>query len=354
MPVLIVDDDESVRDALGRLLANAGYRCTLAASTSEARARLSDGAFAIALVDVMMPGETGIDLLSDLTRHPDLAPLMLTGVDDPSIAELALDRGAYGYFVKPLRPNQVLIGVANAARRRCLEIENRRHRNALEALVLERTAALQDSIAQLREVEGQVRMGAEHTVEALARAIEHRDEETSAHVQRMSRYAELLARGFGWRDDECALIRTAAAMHDVGKVGVPDGILFKPGRLSDSEFDVIKEHAARGAEILGMSDTELLTTAAAIARTHHERWDGTGYPDGLAGTEIPIEGRIAAVADVFDAVVSRRVYKAALSNGEAIEVLSAGRGTQFDADVVDVFLASMGDVLEIQQRYRDP
>jgi putative two-component system response regulator len=352
--VLVVDDDDLVRETLGRILANAGYRCTLAASANEARARLSDGSYAIALVDVMMPGETGIELLADLVNHPDLAPLMVTGVDDPSIAELALDRGAYGYFVKPLRPNQVLIGVANAVRRRCLEIENRRHRTALETLVLERTAELHESIVQLREAEGQVRRGAEHTVEALARAIEHRDEETSAHVQRMSRYTELLARGLGWNDDECVLIRTAAAMHDVGKVGVPDGILFKPGRLSDSEYDVIKEHAARGAEILGQSDTELLTMAAAIARTHHERWDGTGYPEGLAGSEIPLEGRIAAVADVFDAVVSRRVYKPAMSNAEAVEVLTTGRGSQFDADVVDVFLASMGEVLEIQQRYRDP
>jgi HD-GYP domain-containing protein (c-di-GMP phosphodiesterase class II) len=137
------------------------------------------------------------------------------------------------------------------------------------------------------------------TVRALSRAIEHRDEETSAHVERMSRYAAVIARGLGFDDERCEPARLASPMHDVGKIAVPDGILFKPGRLSAAEFDVVKTHAERGAAILGKSDLALLSAAAVIARTHHERWDGSGYPEGLAREEIPLEGRIAAVADVF-------------------------------------------------------
>jgi putative two-component system response regulator len=194
---------------------------------------------------------------------------------------------------------------------------------------------------------------AEKAIEAMLRAIAQWDHATGTHVERMSRYAGLIAAGAGFDEERCALIRLAAQMHDLGKIGLPDGILFKPGRLSPAEFDVVKAHTVRGAEILKGCDTAVLDTAAVIARTHHERWDGGGYPDGLAGREIPIEGRIAAVADVFDALVSQRVYKPAYTNEQALGALNEGRGHHFDADLVDVFVASMDRVAEIQRRYSD-
>jgi putative two-component system response regulator len=182
-------------------------------------------------------------------------------------------------------------------------------------------------------------------------AIEHWDPGTGTHVERMSRYARLIAGGVGFDEDRCEVIRLAAQMHDVGKVGLPDGILFKPGRLSPAEFDVVKSHTARGAEILRRCDTAVLGMAAVVARTHHEWWDGAGYPDGLAGQQIPIEGRIAAVADVFDALVSRRVYKPAYTIEQALGALKQGRGHQFDGELVDVFLASMDGVGEIHAAF---
>jgi putative two-component system response regulator len=190
-------------------------------------------------------------------------------------------------------------------------------------------------------------------IEAWLRAIEHWDHGTRTHVERMSRYAGLIAGGAGFGEDRCDLIRLAAQMHDLGKVGLPDGILFKPGRLTPAEFAVVKAHTMRGAEILGRGDTDVLSMAAVIARTHHERWDGTGYPNGLAARQIPIEGRIAAVADVFDALVSRRVYKPPYPIERALGALKKGRGHQFDGELVDVFLASMDRVGEIQRHYFD-
>jgi putative two-component system response regulator len=198
-----------------------------------------------------------------------------------------------------------------------------------------------------------VRRPAEATIQALLRVIEHWDHETGAHVERMSRYAALIAGGAGFDDDRCELIRLAAQMHDVGKVGVPDRILFKPGRLSPAEFDVVKMHAEWGSEILGRGEADLLATAAVIARTHHERWDGAGYPNGLSGRQIPIEGRIAAVADVFDAMVSRRVYKPAYPMERALDALTDGRGNHFDGELVEHFLTSIDRVGEIQRHYPD-
>ena len=193
----------------------------------------------------------------------------------------------------------------------------------------------------------------EETIWILTRAIEGRDVETGQHIERMSRYAGLLAERYGLSADRSELIRLASPMHDVGKIGVPDGILFKPGMLSKGEYDVIKEHPELGHEILGKSDQPLLVMAALIALTHHERWDGAGYPHGLEGEHIPLEGRIAAVADVFDALMSRRVYKPAFPIEQALQIMSDGRGVQFDGDIVDLLLTHIDDVLAIQAQYPD-
>lgn len=352
--LLIVDDDAQVAEVLRRILTAEGYTCHVARDATEARALLAAHPFAIALVDVRLPDESGIDLARDIAAgQGDLAVVMISGIDDPDTAGLALEGGAYGYVIKPFRPNDVRISIAGAARRRALEIENRSCREDLERRVTARTAELTLALERLRLADEQIRRGAEDMVHALSRTIEHRDEETSAHVERMSRYAALIAAGYGFDDERTELIRLASPMHDVGKLAVPDGILFKPGRLSAAEFDVIKTHTERGERILGKSDSDLVVTAAVIARSHHERWDGNGYPDGLSGEEIPIEGRIASVADVFDAMVSRRVYKPAFPTERVIEHLRDGRGTQFDGALVDIFLDSMDDVAAIQAQYPD-
>jgi putative two-component system response regulator len=352
--ILVVDDDEQVRHTMARILAKYDYACRAVGAVAEARQALRDSAFDLVLCDVMMPDASGIELLHHIrSEFPELPIVMVSGIGDPTFAAGALDLGAYGYVTKPFEANQVLIAVANALRRARLETENAAYRAHLEEKVRERTADLSEALARVERSEEELRLSSEDTVRALSRAIEGRDVETGQHIERMSRYVALLAHHHGLSAEECELIRLASPMHDVGKIGVPDGILFKPGKLSTGEFEVIKQHPELGYEILAKSEQPLLVMAAAIARTHHERWDGAGYPQGLSGKGIPIEGRLAAVADVFDALVSRRVYKPALSLERSLEIMGEGRATQFDPDVVDLLLGNIDEVVAIQEQYQD-
>jgi putative two-component system response regulator len=351
---LVVDDDAHTRRTLSRILEDRNYDCRLASTASEARKALGCEPFDLMLTAVMLPGETGITLLRSLRQEqPGLPIVMVSSVRDPDVASVALELGAYGYVTKPFDSNQVVIAVDNAVRRSSLETENRVYKEQLEWMVLERTIELADALDDLAASDKLLRVSSEATIEMLAQAIEGRDIETGQHIARMSRYAALLAHGCGLDEEQCRLIRLASPMHDIGKIGVADGILFKPGALSPAEFDVVKEHAEQGYRILAKSEHPLLQLAATIARTHHERWDGSGYPHGLTSTAIPIEGRISAVADVFDAVVSRRVYKEAYPLEQAVDVVRDGRATLFDPDVVDAFFEHIEEVTDIRAQYAD-
>jgi putative two-component system response regulator len=297
-----------------------------------------------------MPGESGIDFTREvLARFPDTAVVMVTGMDDRKYADVAIELGAYGYVLKPFKPNELIINVGNALRRRTLEIENRGHRERLEQTVLDRTAALRDTIAQLETSETELRRLREETIRRLSWAAEFRNQETGEHIVRMSLYCTLLARVAGLDADRAEMIRIASPMHDVGKIGVPDRILLKSGRLTEDERKVMQGHTEIGHRILAGSGVELLDLAALMALTHHERMDGTGYPRGLSGDEIPIEGRITAVADVFDALTSDRIYRQAFQPDEARATMLEGRGTQFDAALLDLFFDSFDDVLAIRR-----
>jgi putative two-component system response regulator len=304
---------------------------------------------------MMMPGESGYDLLREVrAQRPELPVVMVSGVADLGLAKLALELGALGYVTKPFQPSQVLVEVAGALRRAELEQENASYRMHLEELVEERTADLRAALEKVARSERLLRSSSDELVQALSQAIEGRDIETGQHIARMSRYTTLLARATGFDDDECEQIRLASPMHDVGKIGIADGILFKPGVLTDAEYGVIQQHANLGYDILAKSELPLLRLAATIARTHHERWDGGGYPFGLAGEEIPIEGRMTAVADVFDALVSRRVYKPAMPLEQALDIMRKGRGTQFDPELLDAFLDQLEAIEVIRSEYTDP
>ncbi len=352
--ILVVDDEEPIRRLLGYLLQTHGYPVALAADAREARRQLEERTFALILCDVNMPGESGMDLVRHvLTEYPCTAAIMVTGLDSPVLANAALDMGAFGYVIKPFEANEVLINVANAFRRRRLEIENRAHRQNLEDIVRTRTMALQQALEWLERSEKELRLSREETIQRLAIAAEFRDSSTAKHIQRMSHYCELLARKIGLSADRCDLIRTASPMHDIGKIGTPDHVLLKPGKFTPEEFNVIAQHAEIGYRILGGSDAELLKVAAVIAWTHHERWDGSGYPRGLKGEDIPIEGRIAAIADAFDALTTERVYKPAFELDHAVDLMLKHRGEHYDPDLLDVFLSSMEDVKKIHERYAD-
>jgi putative two-component system response regulator len=278
---------------------------------------------------------------------------MVTGADDRRSAETALANGAYGYMLKPFKPNELVINVANALRRRSLEIENREHRSRLEQTVLERTATLRDTITQLESSESELRRLREETIRRLSWAAEFRSHETGQHILRMSLYCTLLGRLAGLDADRTEMIRIASPMHDVGKIGIPDRILLKPGALSPEEREVMEAHTEMGYRILSGSQVELLDLAAELALTHHERIDGQGYPRRLRGEEIPLEGRIAAIADVFDALTSDRAYRQAYRPDEARETMLVGRGTQFDAELLDLFFGAWDDVLAIRQAASD-
>jgi putative two-component system response regulator len=340
--ILVVDDDVQVRRLLCRVVAAAGYGCDEAATVADARARLAGAQPALILLDVHMPGESGLSLARELARsHPAPAVIMVSGADDPQVAAIALDTGAYGYLTKPFKRNEVTIALDNALRRRRLENEARAHRAMLEDRVVERTATAHEALARLR-------VAHEETVLRLSKAVEYRDPETGSHIERMSHYCGLLAAHFGLDADT---VRVASRLHDVGKIAVADSILLKPGALTPEERTEVERHAAIGYQLLQGSRSELLDIAAIIAWTHHERFDGTGYPRGVAGEDIPLIGRIAGVADVFDALTTDRVYRPALPLEEAVAIMQADRGKHFDPEVLDVFLDELDAVKAIIGRF---
>jgi cyclic di-GMP phosphodiesterase len=334
--ILVVDDEELVQDLLIRILDRGGYpNVTVASSSEHASQLLQSENVDLILTDMHMPGTSGIGLLSYVhSSYPDIATLMISGGDDESLAEKALSLGAYGYIIKPFRPNEVLIGVKNALRRRALELENRAYRQQLETKVQLRTEDLSKALRKLRRAEKGVRSARTETIKRLAMAGEFRDEETGRHVLQMSRYCELLARAVGVDDGFAGSIREAGSLHDLGKIAIPDYILLKPGPLSAEERSVMQTHAVIGHRMLSGSESPLLELAAEIALSHHEKLDGTGYPNGLAGDSIPLSGRIAAIADVFDALTTDRVYRPAFSLAQATEMMKKDSGHQFDPDLL--------------------
>ncbi len=342
--VLVVDDEESMRRMISRMVSTAGYDVETAADAVEARLWLAMRDFALVICDLNMPGEMGDDLVGWIrTEHPDIAVIMATGTNHRGIADAALAAGAYGYLLKPFKRNELAINVAGALHRRRLEIENREYRVRLEQRVAERTAKLRKAVERLEASQRELRRSHEQTIQRLSLAIEFRSRETGEHVVRIGDSAARIAHQLGFENERCEMIRIAAVLHDVGKIGIPDAILLKPGPLTGSERRQIEQHAEVGYRLLAGSGGELLELAAQIAWTHHERVDGAGYPRGLRGDETPIEGRITAVADVFDALTNERVYRPALPPEQALEIMHQGRGEQFDASVLDAFSDSLGN-----------
>jgi len=334
--ILVVDDEPDVREIIRRWLVREGYTCRTAADANEALDCLRRGGFALVVSDIMMPGLSGLDLLERVGRdYPDVAVVMVTALDDRDTAVRALELGAYGYVIKPFERNELLIAVVNALERRRLTLQSRDYERLLEEQVRERTA-------EVREREAEI-------VLRLISASEYRDDETGAHIRRIGLLAEDLARVAGWKREDADRIRLAAPMHDVGKIGVPDNILLKPGALTPEEFEVVKRHTEIGARILGGSSVPLLRTAADIALCHHERWDGTGYPRGLAGEDIPEAARIVAVVDMYDALTSHRVYRPALRHDEAIEVMRREHGGRFDPRLFACFESALPGLKRIRE-----
>jgi putative two-component system response regulator len=352
--LLLVDDDDALRRWEERVLREQGYSCDSAPDVASAHRQLKESAYRLALLDVNMPGESGMELLAHIRRaHPEIAVMMVTGEDSTKLAMTAIELGAYGYLVKPIGAGELLINVANALHRWRADAENRQLVERLKSTVEERSQTLEDALQDLELSQTQVWVSQAETIFRLARMVEFRDEETGHHLHRMSSYCEIIARQVGFHAQRCEMVRLASQLHDVGKVAVPDSILLKRGKLTPEEFEVIKGHAEIGFQMLAGSPAEVVQLGALIARTHHERYDGSGYPRGLAGEDIPQEGRMAAIADVFDALTSDRVYRSALPVKSAIGMMQDERGHHFDPELLDVFFSAQPNIDAIRQAYAD-
>lgn len=337
---LVVDDESGIRRLVNRMLSRVGYTCVEAGSVDEALERLSGREFDLITCDIRMPGKTGLELLPSTSTHCPLTPvIMLTGTGEVDIAISALTKGAWGFLHKPIETDLLLAEINRVQERRMLLLERTQYTQKLETKVREQTAA--------------IRTAHEETIERLAMASTLRDEETGTHALRTGLFCEVMARGLGWADDEVDLIRLSAPMHDVGKIGIPDAVLQKPGRLTAEEFDIIKTHTVIGARMLRGSRSPMLKLASGIALSHHERWDGNGYPFGWAGDKIPVSARMLSIVDVYDALSHDRVYRRALPEGEVFQMLEDGKGTQFDPGLLELFFMLLPEIGRVAQENPD-
>ena len=351
--ILVVDDDEITVGLVRRILERNGYPVDTALKADSARSAMTERTYSLILCDIDMPGESGLEFVASIGEgFPETAAMMISGIDDPRTAAQALDLGVYGYIIKPFEPNEILINVANALRRRKLELASMRHQEELEHQVELRTAALRQTLDKLRVTLDRLERASLDTIVRLSRAGEYKDQDTGEHILRMSRYAAALARHIGLGERVARSILYASPMHDVGKIGIPDNLLLKPGPLTMEEWEVMKTHTTIGARILAGAEHGFLRLAEVIAQTHHERWDGDGYPRGLVGKKIPLAGQIVGLADMFDALTSVRPYKPAFDLDKTCEMIGKTRGMHFRPDLVDAFLEIRPQLEEIKESYK--
>jgi putative nucleotidyltransferase with HDIG domain len=329
--ILVVDDEETIREIVSSMLTTAGYKCRQAASGNEALALLeSKEEFELMLSDLMMANLDGIGLLERTKeRFPDMPVVMVTAVHDISVALAAIRNGAYDYLLKPFEREQLLATVRRALENRRLKLENREYQTRLEALVEARTTQLQQALADLER-------SYDITLEALGDALDKKDAETEGHSKRVTAFTIAIARAMGLSKDQISVIARGAFLHDIGKMAIPDAILRKPGKLTPEEILIMQEHCYHGYEIL--KKIPFLVEAAEIVYAHQERYDGTGYPRGLKGNQIPLGARMFSIADTLDAITSDRPYRPAQSLDVARREIEVWRGRQFDPEIVDVFL----------------
>jgi putative nucleotidyltransferase with HDIG domain len=336
--ILIVDDDAAVRDVIGVLLREEGYACTAVASADAAldAARVTD--YPLVISDVKMPGHDGLWLLERLRDlHPDTAVVMLTAFGDTEAAVECLRRGASDYLLKPPKVTDLIRALERALAKRRLELARHRYRRSLESRVREKTAELSRA---LREVETSY----SSTLWALVAALDAREHETSDHSQRVVRYTLAIARALGLPERDLPDIGRGALLHDIGKIGVPDAILLKPGKLTEDEWVEMRKHPQIGWTIL--RSIPFLEVPAAVVLSHQERFDGGGYPRGLRGEDIPLGARIFAIADTFDAMTTDRPYRRRQAVEAARLEISRCAGTQFDPRCAEAFLSIRGPELE--------
>jgi putative nucleotidyltransferase with HDIG domain len=327
--ILVVDDEEAIREVVSTMLESKGYRCTAVSNGRAAQEQVKKSTPDLVLSDMIMPEMDGIKLLDWLREYdPEVPVIMVTAIHDISTALEAIRRGAYDYILKPFEKDQLFLGVGRALQHRRLVAENRSYQLKLEQQVEERTGQLRVAFAQLEQ-------SYDDTLEALGSALDLKDAETEGHCQRVTAFTISIAKAMPVPNDYLPILARAAFLHDIGKMAIPDGILRKPGPLTDDEKQIMRKHCEIGYNML--IRIPFLRDAAEIVLAHQEFYDGTGYPRGLKSDQIPLGARIFTIADSLDAMISDRPYRKALPMPHAREEIRRCSGTQFDPKVVEVF-----------------
>jgi cyclic di-GMP phosphodiesterase len=348
--VLVVDDDDAVRSAHARLVGSLGYEVETAADGVEAWTKLALD-FDLVLVDGDMPILDGFELAERMradAAYSHIPIVMVSGLTDRRDRRRALQVGINDFISKPVDPEELALRAHWLIELKIAHDRLRVRTEDLEHTVAVRTNALRSAVDEASHAQHRTHEAYLDTIRRLTIAAEVRDADTAGHIERIGLYAEALAGTLGLSPREVTTMRQAAPMHDVGKLGVPDRILLKPGPLTEDEWLVMRAHATVGARILAGSASPVIQMGERIALTHHEKWDGTGYPHGLASEEIPYEGRICAVVDVFDALTMDRPYRKALDQDVVIDMMRADAGTHFDTGVLDAFMSALPEINEIR------
>jgi len=353
--VLIAEDEDEIREELVECLTIGGFICVEASNGEEGLDLLRrDTEINVVLTDIHMPGKSGLEMInsaySEFGKDRDLEYVILTGHGGSKEAIGALKLGVIDFLEKPLDIDHLLHVVRRAEELVLLKRANRHYKAGLEADVQAKTLENRKLLSNLENAY-------EEALECLAVAAEYKDSETGNHISRVGEYAQLIAKELGWSKERQNLILLAAPLHDVGKIGTPESILLKPGKLDSDEVEIMKQHTQNGYDILSKSKYPVMQAAANIARCHHERWNGGGYPRGIKGTEIPIEARITSLVDVYDALRSKRPYKPEFDQEKTLSIMLDGDGrtdpSHFDPELIDIFRKVAGKFDEIYLKLAD-
>lgn len=347
--ILVVDDEDQNLMVLEAMLISQDYDVVTASNGKEALNVIKENPPDLVLLDIMMPvmdGYETVRLIKEDETTKSIPVVMVTALTQVEDRVKALEAGADDFMSKPVDKTEVRARVKSLLKVKAYNDHMVNYQKELESEVRKRTEQLRGAFSQLEKASIE-------TIYRLTQAAEYRDEDTGEHIQRMSNYAAAVARRLGVNENTVGWILYAAPMHDIGKIGIPDRILLKPGKLDAEEWEIMKQHTTIGGKILSGSKAGYIRLGEVIAMTHHEKWDGSGYPKGLKGQEIPKVGRIVAIADVFDALTTKRPYKEPFSPEKSYAIIEEGRGTHFDPEVVDAFFAVESEILAIKEKYKD-